>query len=158
MNLLFNIIVLLLFNNIIIVLLFDNIINIMSRITSREQFLDINNVKVVVNLDSDALYFSREGIPSSWKGFKNHSCYMQTGIIAFRRNTLIRFNNIDETKLEKIESVDMNRILETGGKIQMVLTEKTTIGVDVPEELILVEKLIDKDPISKTYIFDYERK
>jgi 3-deoxy-manno-octulosonate cytidylyltransferase (CMP-KDO synthetase) len=77
---------------------------------------------------------------------------MQTGVIAFRRNTLIDFNEMEETELEKIESVDMNRVLETGGKIKMVLTETITIGVDVPEELVAVERLLIDDEIMKGYL------
>jgi 3-deoxy-manno-octulosonate cytidylyltransferase (CMP-KDO synthetase) len=77
---------------------------------------------------------------------------MQTGIIAFRRDALIAFNKMKETELEKIESVDMNRVLETGGKIKMVLTEQITIGVDTPEELITVEKLLINDKVMKSYL------
>lgn len=129
-----------------------DIVNIMSRIRTKEAFEDENNVKVVVNNSNDALYFSREQIPSPWKGWKKIPRYMQTGIIAFRRNSLIDFNSMEETALEKIESVDMNRVLETGGKIRMVLTEAMTIGVDVPEELIEVENLLINDKVMEVYL------
>ena len=129
-----------------------NIVNIMSRLLTKEAFKDENNVKVVVNNRSDALYYSREPIPSPWKGWEEIPRYMQTGIIAFRRNTLIDFNAMKETELEQIESVDMNRVLETGGKIRMVLTESITIGVDVPEELIAVEKIMINDKVMKSYL------
>ena len=78
--------------------------------------------------------------------------YMQTGIIAFRRDTLIRFNKMEESRLEQIESVDMNRILESGGRIRMVLTEAITIGVDTPQELKDAEKLMDDDPTLAQYL------
>jgi len=77
---------------------------------------------------------------------------MQTGIIAFKRDTLIAFNAMKETQLEQIESIDMNRVLETGGKIRMVLTEAVTIGVDVPEDLNEVEKMLVGDEVIKSYI------
>mgnify|MGYP001492890571 CR=1 FL=1 len=130
----------------------NKIVNLMSLISSKKVLNDKNNVKVVVDNNNNALYFSREAIPSSWKSLKNYSRYMQTGIIAFRRNALFNFNNTEETILEKIESIDMNRVLETGGKIKMVLTQNSTIGVDVPEELIKVEKILANDPITKMYI------
>ena len=129
-----------------------NIVNIMSRLTTRESFEDVNNVKVVVANNNDALYFSRESIPSPWKGWKDVPKYMQTGIIAFKRDTLIAFNAMKETQLEQIESIDMNRVLETGGKIRMVLTEAVTIGVDVPEDLNEVEKMLVGDEVIKAYI------
>lgn len=129
------------------------IVNIMSRLRSYDQFVDKNNVKVVVNQNSDALYFSREPIPSPWRGLDGVPMYMQTGIIAFRRDVLLRFNSMTETRLEQIESVDMNRVLETGGKIRMVLTEAVTLGVDTAEELKEAEVLMKSDPTMEKYIF-----
>jgi 3-deoxy-manno-octulosonate cytidylyltransferase (CMP-KDO synthetase) len=128
------------------------IVNIMSRLSTEESFKDVNNVKVVVANNNDALYFSREPIPSPWKGWKDIPRFMQTGIIAFRRDVLIEFNSMKETQLEQIESIDMNRVLETGGKIRMVLTDAITIGVDVLEELIEVEKILEKDKVMSAYI------
>jgi 3-deoxy-manno-octulosonate cytidylyltransferase (CMP-KDO synthetase) len=46
----------------------------------------------------------------------------------------------------------MNRILETGGKIRMVLTDAITIGVDIPEELSLAEELLNSDPVMMKYL------
>jgi 3-deoxy-manno-octulosonate cytidylyltransferase (CMP-KDO synthetase) len=129
-----------------------DIVNVMSRLLTEDSFVDENNVKVVVDNNNDALYFSRQPIPSPWKGWKRIPRYMQTGVIAFRRDTLINFNGMEETQLEQIESVDMNRVLETGGKIRMVLTEAITIGVDVPEELKEVERLLIADKIMKGYL------
>jgi len=130
----------------------NDIVNIMSRLTSKEAFEDRNNVKVVVDNKNNALYYSREPIPSSWKGWKHIPRYMQTGIIAFRHDALLRFNAMDETQLEQIESVDMNRVLETGGKIRMVLTDAMTIGVDVPEELNAAAEMLIADPVMKSYL------
>jgi len=127
------------------------IVNVISRLRTLEAFVDENNVKVVVNLNNDALYFSREPIPSPWKGWEHLPRYMQTGIIAFRRDALMRFNAMEETPLEQYESVDMNRVLETGGRIRMVPTEALTIGVDTEEELTEAEKYLGKDPILSRY-------
>ena len=77
---------------------------------------------------------------------------MQTGIIAFRRDALIKFNATPETPLERIESVDMNRGIETGGKIRSVLTDAVTVGVDVPEDLLVVEELLSDDLIMSEYL------
>jgi 3-deoxy-manno-octulosonate cytidylyltransferase (CMP-KDO synthetase) len=128
------------------------IVNIMSRLRAYEQFVDNNNVKVVVNRNNDALYFSREPIPSPWRGVEDVPMYMQTGIIAFRRDALLRFNRMAETRLEQIESVDMNRVLELGGKIRMVLTESITIGVDTPQELVDAAELMNSDLTIKQYL------
>ncbi len=129
-----------------------HIVNIMSRLRTLEDFIDKNNVKVVVNQNNDALYFSREPIPSPWKGWEQLPRYMQTGIIAFRRDALINFNNQRETPLEQFESVDMNRVLETGGLIRMVAIDAFTIGVDTSEELLEAEKHLRNDPVSQRYL------
>lgn len=128
------------------------IVNIMSRLRTLEAFVDKNNVKVVVNQNNDALYFSREPIPSPWKGWEDLPRYMQTGIIAFRRDTLLSFNAMQETTLEQIESVDMNRVLETGGQIRMVAIDAFTIGVDAPEELAEAEEHLRNDATLPRYL------
>lgn len=129
-----------------------DIVNVMSPLTTYEQFADRNNVKVVVNRNNDALYFSREPIPSPWRGIDGVPMYQQTGIIAFRRDVLARFNAMAETRLEQIESVDMNRVLENGGRIRMVLTDSFTIGVDTPAELATAGGLIGADPTTARYL------
>jgi 3-deoxy-manno-octulosonate cytidylyltransferase (CMP-KDO synthetase) len=128
------------------------VVNIMSRVPTYEQFVDKNNVKVVVNRNNDALYFSREPIPSPWRGTDNVPMLIQTGIIAFRREVLLEFNRTPETRLEQIESVDMNRVLEIGGRIRMVLTESISFGVDTPEELIEAEELMRGNAVMERYI------
>lgn len=128
------------------------IVNVMSRLRTLEAFIDKNNVKVVVDQNGDALYFSREPIPSPWKGWDILPRYMQTGIIAFRRDVLLHFNSTQETPLEQVESVDMNRVLETGGRIRMVPIEAFTIGVDTPEELAEAEKHLRDDPALARYL------
>ena len=129
-----------------------NIVNVMSRLRTIEEFHDKNNVKVTVNKNQDALYFSREPIPSPWKGIEGVPMFMQTGIIAFRRETLLDFIRMEETRLEQIESVDMNRVLENGGPIRMVLTEFETIGVDTADELARAEERLADDPTLAQYL------
>jgi len=127
------------------------IVNIMSRLRTAEEFLDRNNVKVVVTSSMDALYMSREAIPSPWRGTAHLPMYMQVGIIGFRRDALLRFNSMPESPLEQIESIDMNRVLEAGDRIRMVATELRTIGVDTPAELKAVEELMQRDPLLANY-------
>lgn len=128
------------------------IVNIMSRLSTYEQFIDRNNVKVVVDCNGDALYFSREPIPSPWRGTDGVPMYQQTGIIAFRRDELMRINEAPETRLEQIESVDMNRVLETGGRIRMVLTDAVTVSVDTPAELEAAGRLMAGDATTRRYL------
>jgi len=78
--------------------------------------------------------------------------YMQTGIIAFRQQALLKFNSMSETSLEQIESIDMNRVLESGGDIKMMPIESITLGVDTIEELKYSEELMKIDVTLKRYL------
>lgn len=129
-----------------------NIVNIISHLRTKEEFESKNNVKVVTNKDSDIIYYSREPIPSPWHGWEKLPRFQQTGIIAFRRNALIDFYKTPETTLEKIEFVDMNRVIETGGKVRAVLTQSRTLGVDIPEDILTAEELLKDDLIMHKYL------
>jgi 3-deoxy-manno-octulosonate cytidylyltransferase (CMP-KDO synthetase) len=129
-----------------------NIINIATKPHSLNAFLDKNNVKVVIDKKSNALYFSREPIPSPWKGWCKEYSYIQTGIIAFRNNSLEVFNSKLESPYEIIESIDMNRIIEDGEKIYMHVTDFETIGVDTHEDLIFAEELLKLDTVLIEYL------
>jgi len=128
-----------------------NVVNLMARIKTVEEFEDPNEVKVVVGLDGNALYFSREPIPSRKKGVTNVPMLKQVCIIPFRRDYLLKFNSMPETPLERIESVDMMRILENGEQVRMVMTDAETLSVDTPEDLRKVVKLMDGDELMYQY-------
>ena len=129
-----------------------DIVNIISEFTSAESFADVNNVKTVFDANMNALYFSREQIPSPWKGQANLPRWMQVGIIAFRREVLAWFLAQEPTPLEKIESVDMNRVLEHGRKIRLIKNPNATLGVDTPEELKTIEGWLLADPVTRRYL------
>ena len=127
------------------------VVNLMGDLKSDAEFKDPNEVKVVVDRNNNALYFSREPIPSQKKWDSDIPMYKQVCIIPFRRDYLLKFNALPETALERIESVDMLRILEHGEKVRMVKIDEINKSVDTPEDLIEVEKLMAKDPLVKTY-------
>lgn len=116
----------------------------MARMKTIKEFEDPNEVKVVVGLDGNALYFSREPIPSLKKEIDNVPMLKQVSIIPFRRDYLLKFNSMPETPLEQIESVDMMRILENGEQVRMVMTAEETLSVDTPEDLERVCKLMNQ--------------
>ena len=127
------------------------IANLMGELETEEEFRDTHNVKVVTNCHGDALYFSREPIPSGWKNIPSMPMRNQMGIIGFRRDALIGFNELPETDLERFESVDMNRVLESGGRVRMVPSPVRTIGVDTPNDLDVVDRLMRSDPLFVRY-------
>lgn len=128
-----------------------NVVNLMAEMDSISEFEDPNEVKVVVDEFNDALYFSREPIPSRKKGSDKVPMRKQVCIIPFRRDYLIKFNEMKESPLEIYESVDMLRILEHGGKVRMAPTKYRTWSVDTPEDLARVEKFMTGDDLMGSY-------
>lgn len=127
------------------------VVNLMIRVNTIEEFEDSNEVKVVVDLESNAIYFSREPIPSKKKGAENVPMLKQVGIIPFQRDFLLKFNELKPTPLEIIESVDMMRVIEHGYKVKMVLSDAQTLSVDTAEDLARVEKLMENDLLIRQY-------
>ena len=129
-----------------------NVVNLMAPIYKGTEFNDPNEVKVVVNKQNEAMYFSREPIPSKRKGETDGPMLKQVCIIPFRRDYLNKFNQMEETTLERIESVDMLRVLENGDTVQMVMTEKETYSVDTEEELNSVALKMKSDDLLARYM------
>ena len=129
-----------------------NVVNLMGKIETLEEFEDSNTVKVVVDQEDNAIYFSREPIPSRKKGNDHVPMRKQICIIPFRRDYLLKFNNMPETPLERIESVDMMRVIESGDRVKMVLTKEESYGVDTPEDLARVEKRMADDLLMVKYV------
>jgi len=129
--------------------------NLMSILPTQEEINNLNNVKVVTDLKSNALYMSREPIPSRKKYAGEITVFRQLGLIAFTREALLNFVALKTTKLEIIESVDMNRLLENGIPIHMELTRYEADAVDTPEDLVRVEEKMKKDILFQTYKIVY---
>jgi len=127
-----------------------NVVNLMAKIESTAEFEDPNEVKVVVDKKSTAIYFSREPIPSRKKGLDDVPMLKQVCVIPFKRDYLLKFNEMEETNLERIESIDMLRIIENGENIHMVMSEIDTYSVDTKSDRDNVEnKMIGDHLLSK---------
>lgn len=122
-----------------------NIVNLMSELQSVEEFEDPNEVKVVVGTDGNAIYFSREPIPSLKKGAVKVPMLKQVCVIPFRRDYLLRFNALASTPLERYESVDMLRVIEHGDKVKMVKIDEISYSVDTLDDLFKVSRLMNKE-------------
>lgn len=127
------------------------VVNLMGEIKTTDEFEDPNTVKVVVDPNDYAIYFSREPIPSRKKGSTHVPMRKQICIIPFRRDYLIKFNNTDEMPLEIIESVDMMRVIETGGRVKMVFTSEESYGVDTKQDLDIVTRKMECDSLRLEY-------
>jgi 3-deoxy-manno-octulosonate cytidylyltransferase (CMP-KDO synthetase) len=129
-----------------------NITNLMEYMATVEEHEDPAEVKVVVDKLQNAIYFSREPIPSRKKGVSNVPMLKQVCIIPFRRDFLIEYNEMEQTPLEIIESVDMNRLIENNIPIRMVLRKEETFSVDTQSDLDRVNRLMSLDRLTKTYL------
>ncbi|MBT6963769.1 MAG: 3-deoxy-manno-octulosonate cytidylyltransferase [Lentimicrobiaceae bacterium] len=118
--------------------------NLLGNIKSMEEFEDRNCIKVVCDQQSNAIYFSREPIPTRDKA-QDVPMKKQVCIIPFTRKFLLEYTKMKPTPLEIVESVDMLRILEYGLKVKMVPTKHNTHAVDTRTDLINVEKLMENN-------------
>jgi 3-deoxy-manno-octulosonate cytidylyltransferase (CMP-KDO synthetase) len=110
------------------------------RIVTIEEFKNPNVVKVVVDKNACALYFSRSPIPYKRDGAMNVSNYFKhLGIYAYRRDFLFEYCRWPKSFLEQEENLEQLRVLEAGYKIKTVETTMETIGVDTPEDVLKVE-------------------
>ena len=116
--------------------------SLMFEITDEDEINNPNNVKVVVDQNGFALYFSRSVIPFPRE--KNVGVrYMQhIGIYAFRKQALLDFYSLPMKSLEASEKLEQLRYLEFGKRIKMVETVDKSIGIDTPEDLEKARRLL----------------
>ena len=119
--------------------------SLMTKISDINELMSSDVVKVVVDKDNFALYFSRVPIPflrDKWKSLKNKLIldttdifYKHLGIYAFRKYFLLKYSKMPQSYLEKIEKLEQLRALEHGYRIKMAETEFDSISVDTPADL-----------------------
>jgi len=118
----------------------------LKREIEEDQFGDPGVVKVVVDENDFALYFSRSLIPYPLYE-ENKRVYEHVGLYVYRKDFLLEISKMPQGYLEKIESLEQLRVLEKGYKILVVETKMDKvagISVDTPEDLERVERIIDK--------------
>ena len=115
---------------------------------------DPNIVKVVTDAAGRALYFTRAAVPyrripgtadsrrEQEAGPPVPIAYRHVGIYVFRRPSLLRFSELPRSHLEVVEGLEQLRALEHGMVIRVVKTSQPTVGVDVPEDVKIVEKAL----------------
>lgn len=111
---------------------------------SKDELRSENSVKVVINNKSEAIYFSRFPIPYSRAkpelpitGVLKH-----IGMYAYRTDFLKKYCQTVPAELEKAESLEQLRALYLGARIKVIKTEQKSWGVDVPEDIITIEKML----------------
>jgi len=122
------------------------IATIIKKITSIEALLNPNNPKVILNNNSDAIYFSRATIPyvvnsevENW--MKKVTFYEHLGLYAYKTDVLRKLTLLNPSILEIAESLEQNRWIENGYKIKVAETDFENISIDTKEDL---QKLIEQ--------------
>lgn len=100
-------------------------------------------VKVAVDAAGYALYFSRAPIPFTRPGHPEPAVWKHLGLYAYRREFLLRVATLTPTPLEQAEGLEQLRVLEHGFRIATIETTADAIGVDTPEDLARVRRLVE---------------
>ncbi len=118
----------------------------MRKISNPHEIVDPNVVKVVVDKNNFALYFSRAAIPlhapNSDVGMPVY--YKHIGLYGYTKDFLFVCKNLPVSTLEKTEKLEQLRVLEEGYRIKVIETDYNSIGVDTPEDLEKVKEYLQK--------------
>lgn len=130
-------------------LLDDNTVSmatIMKKIEDPNEINDPNVVKVVVDKNNFALYFSRATIPHHAQNSEVKAAvyYKHIGLYGYTKDFLFTYKNLQVSDLEKVECLEQLRILQEGFRIKVIETKYDTVGVDVPEDLEKVKLYLRK--------------
>ena len=116
--------------------------SLMREIKNETEISNPNNVKVVVDQNGMALYFSRSVIPYPREQNVGVRYFQHIGIYAFRKQALLDFYSLPMQSLEASEKLEQLRYLEFGKRIKMVETSHISIGIDTPEDLERARKMM----------------
>jgi len=114
------------------------------KITNPAEVADPNVVKVVLDGQENALYFSRSAIPFNRDKipFEEVQYFKHFGLYAYRKDFLMKLKTLPSSSLEQSERLEQLRVLQAGYKIKVVLTDQDTISVDTAEDLRRVEAVL----------------
>jgi 3-deoxy-manno-octulosonate cytidylyltransferase (CMP-KDO synthetase) len=116
--------------------------SLMQVLTDNTLIQDPNYVKVAVDKNNNALFFSRSVIPYPRSTDSPIVYYEHIGVYAFQKQALLNFTNWPMSPLEAAEKIECLRYLENGVSIKMVITEYMGVEIDTPADLIKAAKLL----------------
>ena len=116
--------------------------SLMQTLTQPHLIADPNYVKVAIDKNANALFFSRSVIPYARNTEIAITYFEHIGVYAFKKQALLQFTQWPITPLEAAEKIECLRYLENGVPIKMVLTQYMGIEIDTPEDLIKAAQLL----------------
>ena len=124
------------------------VVSMLSPLESQADFTNSNIVKASCNQKGEVMYFSRTN-SLYYRKLEQTPIFRETGIRAMGHEFLLEYSKMEQSPFERVESVDMFRVLEYGHRIQGVIYEEATYGVDHVEDVDLIEDLIEKSDREK---------
>jgi 3-deoxy-manno-octulosonate cytidylyltransferase (CMP-KDO synthetase) len=118
--------------------------SLMQVLTSQQNIEDPNYVKVAIDKNNNALFFSRSVIPYPRSTESVITYYEHIGVYAFKKEALLAFTSWEMTPLEAAEKIECLRYLENGVPIKMVTTNYMGVEIDTPEDLEKAAKLLQQ--------------
>ncbi len=115
-----------------------------TKIINKNEIDNPNCVKVITDINNDALYFSRSSIPYNRDGLEINY-YKHLGIYAYKKDFLLDYVKMKPTQLELSESLEQLRVLEKGYKIKVLETKEKLVGVDTLEDLERVREILKNE-------------
>jgi 3-deoxy-manno-octulosonate cytidylyltransferase (CMP-KDO synthetase) len=109
-------------------------------ITDEAEILNPNIVKVVTDLNNDAIYFSRNPIPYKRNKVDALKYYRHVGVYGYMVNFLRKYTSMPKSLLEEVEGLEQLRVLENGYKIKVIETKYHSMGIDTPDQVAEIEK------------------
>ncbi|MBW4971048.1 3-deoxy-manno-octulosonate cytidylyltransferase [Croceibacter atlanticus] len=127
--------------------------SLMKVIKDNDEITNPNAVKVIVDENNFALYFSRSPIPYPRDQDVDTTYYKHKGIYAFRKEALLDFYKLPMGRLEASEKIECIRYLENGKNIKMVVTSATSVEIDTPEDLENAKRILNaKDNVEESEV------
>ncbi|MBL0721845.1 MAG: 3-deoxy-manno-octulosonate cytidylyltransferase [Sulfurovum sp.] len=132
----------------------DTMSSVLHKIEKVEDLKNNNVVKVTIDKNNNALYFSRSIIPhhrDKWESLLNHHTtipeplkfYRHLGIYGYTKEFLLKYSSLESTYLERLEKLEQLRVLENGYKIKIILTKYDSIGIDTKEDYEKVKAILN---------------
>jgi 3-deoxy-manno-octulosonate cytidylyltransferase (CMP-KDO synthetase) len=116
--------------------------SLMTPLRNAADLANPNVVKVIVDVDGYALYFSRAAIPYERASTSALRRFKHLGIYGYQRHFLLQFPSLEPTPLEQAEQLEQLRALERGYRIKLLETARDSIGVDTPADVKTVEAML----------------
>lgn len=135
-----------------------SVVNVVDDLRTEAEYHDPNIVKIVLSQSKEGIWFFRKPSERWNDSLLDLPIKKQTGIIAFRKDFLLAFGGDEKTPIEKVESVDMFRLIEKGESIPVIQSKVPLYSVDTEEDILTVERAMESDGLITQYAPNYEGK